>query len=77
VVSYKNSNEWLNYHPNKAKIFAEVETVWEALKTAYNGAFRDLVFGDFPKDEKILETLIIIKKRLATIEWNININAKE
>lgn len=71
VVSYKNNNEWLKYHPNKAKIFAEVETVWAELKPAYNGAFRDLVFGDFPKDEKVLETLITIKKRLASIDWNI------
>jgi hypothetical protein len=32
VISFKNNNEWLKYHPNQAKIFAEVADVWEQLK---------------------------------------------
>ena len=73
VTSFKNNNEWLKYHPNKAKIFAEVANVWEQLKGTYNGAFRNLVFGDFPKDEKVLETLQTIKRRLDAIEWKIKV----
>src|SRR5665648_21467 len=73
VTSFKNNNEWLKYHPNKAKIFAEVVDVWEQLKETYNGAFRNLVFGDFPKDEKVLETLQTIKSRLDAIEWKIKV----
>jgi hypothetical protein len=46
------------------------------LKVTYNGDFRKLVFGDFPKDEKILETLLSIKNRLALIEWVINFDNK-
>jgi len=73
VTSFKNNNEWLKYNPNKAKIFAEVANVWEQLKGTYNGAFRNLVFGDFPKDEKVLETLQTIKRRLDAIEWKIKV----
>lgn len=77
VISYKNKNEWLTHHPVKAKIFAELETVWKELKDSYNGAFRDLVFGTFPQDEKILNNLLTIKNRLKSIEWNIKVEAKE
>lgn len=35
VASYKNSNEWLIYHPNEAIIFKNLEKVWEELKIVY------------------------------------------
>jgi hypothetical protein len=76
TVSYRNNNNWLQYHPNNAKIFTDVKEVWNVLKVTYNGDFRKLVFGDFPKDEKILETLLSIKNRLALIEWVINFDNK-
>jgi len=73
VISYKSNNQWLVNHPVKAKIFAELETVWKELKETYNGAFRNLVFKDFPSEEKILANLLMIKKRLESIKWSINI----
>ncbi len=73
VISFKNNNEWLKYHPNQAKIFADVADIWEQLKETYNGSFKNLVFGDFPKDEKVLETLQTIKSRLDAIEWKIKV----
>ena len=73
VVSFKNNNEWLKYHPNKAKIFAELADIWEQLKDSYNGSFKNLVFGEFPKDEKVLETLQTIKSRLNEIEWKVKV----
>ena len=71
VVSFKNNNDWLKYHPKYAKIFSEVDDIWDILKENYNGEFKNLVFGVFPKDEKIFETLKIIKKRLELVEWKI------
>jgi hypothetical protein len=74
VLSFKNNNSWLGYHPVKAKIFSECETVWNELKTTYKEEFINLVFGNFPDESEILETLIKIKIRLAGINWDINPN---
>jgi hypothetical protein len=63
----------LVFHPNKAKIFAELETIWEELKTAYKSDFRKLVFGNFPNESEVLTTMKRIKERLKTIEWTITI----
>ena len=77
VVSFKNNNYWLQYHPNKSIIFSDVKKIWKELNSAYNGDFKKLVYGDFPKDDKILETLLIIKNRLDAIEWKIIIDNKQ
>ena len=72
VKSYKNNNSWLQFHPSKALIFANTETVWKTLKESYNGTFRNLVFGDFPKDKEVLTILLRIRDRLLMVEWEIN-----
>lgn len=77
VISYKSNNQWLVNHPLKSKIFSKLEIVWKELKDTYNGAFKDLVFKDFPGEEKILANLLTIKNRLESIEWNIEVEAKE
>ena len=71
VASFKNNNKWLQYHPSEAKIFAELETVWDILKATYNGDFKKLVYGDIPNSDEILKTLNLIKVRLLTIDWTI------
>lgn len=73
VASYKNNNSWLVQHPNKALFFSDLETVWRELKPTYKGNFRRLVYGGFPEDEKILQTMKMIKARLAEIDWNIEL----
>ena len=73
VTSYKNNNDWLKFHPVKSLMFDDVNTVWKELKNTYNGDFRKLVFGELPDDGKVLETLKMIKNRLAKISWKINI----
>jgi hypothetical protein len=73
VKSYKNNNTWLQFHPSKALIFADTETVWKTLKEPYNGIFRNLVFGDFPKDREVLTTLLNIRDRLAVVEWEVRV----
>lgn len=73
VDSFKNNNKWLQYHPTEAKIFAELESVWNILKVTYNGDFKKLVYGDIPNSDGILKTIILIKDRLSTIDWVIKI----
>lgn len=71
VKSFKQSNKWLAYHPNESLIFKNLPSVWMQLDAAYNGSFRDLVYGDFPDSESILHTLEKIRDRMNDIEWNI------
>lgn len=77
VASFRNNNKWLNYHPNKALVFKDLENVWSVLKTIYNGDFKNLVYGALPEEEAVLETLRIIQKRLKAISWTIKIEPKE
>jgi hypothetical protein len=77
IVSFRNNNKWLNHHPREALIFKNIDNVWDELKTIYSGDFRNLVYGEFPKEESILETLKIIRERLKTISWNVKIESKD
>jgi Nucleotidyl transferase AbiEii toxin, Type IV TA system len=76
IASYKNSNEWLIHHPGKAIIFNNPENVWAALKSVYNGDFKNLVYGTLPNEAGVLATLNRIKERLAPIKWTIEIENK-
>lgn len=73
VFSFRNNNKWLNFHPNEALIFKDLESVWSELKSIYIGDFKNLVYGEFPKQEEILETLKLIQQRLKTISWSIKV----
>jgi len=77
IASFRNNNKWLNNHPNEALIFKDLEKVWSELKMIYNGAFKNLVYGQLPKQEDILGTLKMIQQRLETISWTINIEPLE
>jgi hypothetical protein len=73
VVSFKNNNLWLQYPPQNALIFAEIDSLWGELRITYSGSFKSLVFGDFPNDELVLQTLKKINNRLSSVEWKINL----
>lgn len=73
VASFKNNNQWLVNHPCEARLFKNLESVWDELKLTYSGDFKNLVFGDLPKEEAILVTLKMIQERLKTISWTIKI----
>lgn len=77
VASFKNNNQWLVHHPNKSLIFNDIDFVWKELRTAYNGDFKNFVYGDLPKDAAVAETLKTIKARLEKIEWTIEIKIAE
>jgi len=76
VVSFKNNNKWLVHHPCNALIFADLEYVWKELSPIYNNEFKNLVYGDFPTDTAVLNTLQMINARLGLIDWNIKIESK-
>lgn len=69
-LSFRNNNKWLSYHPKDALIFSNVVGTWEKLKNTYNNEFKNMVFGQLPKDEIIFETLKNIKDRLDNVTWN-------
>lgn len=77
VKSFRNNNKWLIHHPNEALVFKDLENVWSELKTIYSGDFKNLVYGELPKEEAVLETLKMIQEKLKTISWTIKIEAKE
>jgi len=72
IASFKNNNKWLIHHPNEALLFKDLDAVWKDLKQAYNGDFKDLVYGSFPNEKAVLDTLKRIKERLESITWTIN-----
>lgn len=76
VASFRNNNQWLNNHPNEALIFRDLENVWSELKTIYSGDFKNLVYGELPKEEAVKETLKMIQERLKSISWTIKIETK-
>ncbi|OJU73819.1 MAG: hypothetical protein BGO09_00240 [Bacteroidetes bacterium 47-18] len=73
VASFKNNNKWLSHHPKEALIFKDLENVWKELETAYNGSFKNLVYGILPKAEAVFTTLKMIRERLKTVSWTIKV----
>lgn len=77
VASFRNNNKWLSRHPNEALIFKDLENVWTELKTIYKGDFKNLVYGEFPEETVVLETLKMIQERMKSISWTIKVETKE
>lgn len=73
VVSFRNDNEWLKHHPTEAKMFSELDAVWKEMKSTYNEEFKNLVFGDFPNENKIYKSLRSIRGRLEAMDWTVTI----
>jgi hypothetical protein len=71
VISFKNNNKWLSNHPTTTILFSETENTWNHIKDTYETNFKELVFGEFPSENEIMNTLKIVAERLKTIEWNI------
>ena len=71
VISFKNNNQWLAFHPKDALIFSDTNNVWHELKGVYNGEFKNLVYGTLPNDTQVLETLKRISTRLSEVDWAI------
>jgi hypothetical protein len=76
VISFRNNNQWLVYHPKEAIIFAKLKEIWEELEPVYNGDFKNMVYGELPNSDSVLDTMEMIKKRLNKVEWTIKFDAK-
>lgn len=72
VISFKNNNGWLDNHPRKAMIYADIENTWAQMRNTYNTTFSDLVYGELPSEELILASLKAVSQRLEKIVWKIN-----
>lgn len=77
VVSFRNNNKWLNYHPNEALIFGDLENVWTELQPVYKSEFKNLVYGELPDETEVLETLEMIKARLKNISWTVKVENED
>ncbi len=72
MISFKNNNDWIPEHPATALIFAEPEETWRQVSPAYKGAFQDLVFGEFPSEKELVDTLKLVANRLGQIVWKLS-----
>lgn len=71
TVSFKNNNDWLSEHPAKALIFENSQETWDKISSTYHREFKDLVIGELPSEDSILETLNKVSLRLAEIRWDL------
>ena len=74
VQSFKNNNDWLKYHPKEALIFKEPEETWNQLKDTYQNDFMNLVYGELPNEERVLDTILETSKRLTKINWTTSLS---
>lgn len=73
VQSFKNNNDWLKYHLSEALIFKEPEETWNQLKDTYQNDFKFLVYGELPKEENVLITILKVTERLSSIKWDVTL----
>ncbi|MGJ1410144.1 hypothetical protein ACR78Z_10740 [Sphingobacterium thalpophilum] len=73
--SLKNNNQWLISHPSRSLFFKDLTEIWVLhLEHVYSNEFGLLVYGKLPKAVLIMETLLLVKKRVSEIEWKIQFN---
>jgi hypothetical protein len=75
VLSFKNNNKWLIFHPGEALFFKDLDNVWSELKAIYINEFKNLVYGELPKEDAVLETLKVIQERVKAIPWTIKVES--
>lgn len=73
VESYRNNNSWLANHPKNALIFSKTDEIWNQLSSTYNSTFKDMVFGELPAEQEIIETINMVRCKIESIVWAIDI----
>jgi predicted nucleotidyltransferase component of viral defense system len=71
LASFRNNNVWLATPPGTAIIFSDPEGTWRAIRSTYQGTFRNLVSGVLPEEPALIQTLQKIGARLRQISWKI------
>ncbi len=69
IVSFKNNNEWLKKHLLDNLIYQDFPTVWKELEIEYQGGFKQMVYGELPDIESILNTFDKVITRLKDVNW--------
>ena len=78
VNSFRNNNEWLNFHPNESLFFKKLNELWKnEFQVVYKNEFKNLVYGVLPDENKVLKSLHYIKDRMEKIKWNIEVDRKQ
>jgi len=70
-ISYINNNTWLKKHPCTAIIYRDPEMTWDRIKNTYRTTFKDLVIGDLPDENNLVDSLKKIKARMDLFDWEI------
>lgn len=74
VISFRNNNAWLVNHPNESLFFKEIEALWKSeLMEVYTVDFKNLVYGELPKENEVLENLKYLRGRMTKIKWDIKV----
>ena len=71
VVSFKNNNAWLQNHPASAIVFSKPDDTWDKIKTTYRTTFKELVLGELPAEDDLVNTLKQIHSRLEKVKWDL------
>ena len=66
--SMPGASAWLGPPLKEALIVADAENLWSSLRSEFRGNFRDMVYRDaVPKDDEVLECLVLIGASLARV----------
>jgi predicted nucleotidyltransferase component of viral defense system len=71
IESYGDKYDWLYEHPTTALLFEKPEETWDKIKSVYNGTFKELVIGDLPEDDAVLQDIKRVAERLKAIDWEL------
>ncbi len=71
IISFKNNNAWLKKHPKDAVIFRNPSDTWTRIRTVYKTTFKDLVVGDLPAEEELINTLKRVATRMQKVKWDL------
>jgi len=69
LEAYKDSRACLKIHPKEALFFRELDKVWKQMLITYTSTFKDLVYEDFPKEQDVYTSLLLIKEKINAIYW--------
>ncbi len=71
-ISFRNNNVWLTNHPNESLFFKEIEELWKSeLMEVCTVDFKNLVYGELPKENEVLENLKYLRDRMTKIKSDI------
>lgn len=56
-------------NPASALLFDKPRETWDKIKPVYNGTFIELVIGELPEGDAILQDIKKVSERLKAIDW--------